>query len=457
MATPPDFFDLENAQEWHTLPKCASSKKQNPIHSWTPKRASKKKQQSVHSWTPKQKPTPKHASKKKKKPFHLWAPKTSLESQLFGTSDKPPKDDVLSKDIFKQAGRISNRSNKDAKAPQRSVAAKAPKNKVSFEEPEELEGKDEEHKDHRRRHASETASEFKKRTQRRKDIIDENDKKDIKIRKEIEKLYGKDFANAIPHQIKIVKKIGLETDTSNSIYSGRLSPGVRRVVKIARANKTEAQFESVMQVLFSRAGLSPRLYQFKTVYSNYSFFIMGEIDGTLLSYLEDPRSERELSHIVDEIEHLIKRMCKAGLSHNDLHFGNISIEEMIFGSPSDHVIKPGLGVIDFGYATFLKNDDDCQYQSSMAQLYRSLLVMKNIHHSNKEYLADVFIKMYEKLSGDSIPTIMKETENADRRIEVLEEHFAPYKNDVRLTHFEKEIFLKKYGDICKHAQDCSYS
>jgi hypothetical protein len=165
-----------------------------------------------------------------------------------------------------------------------------------------------------------------------------------------------------------------------------------------QANNFEHEFK--MQQVFYEHGLAPRPI---ALHLEPNLMAMSKIDGTLDQLLEQKLDRFELKHILQGIIGLLLQMCSFGLSHRDLHLGNIGYEyqypqEMQESLERDAILEQRtirFLLIDFAYA----DNKGCEPEMELAQLIRTSFpeFSKNpIAQQNMKYIKKVLIKLYKR-------------------------------------------------------------
>jgi hypothetical protein len=170
--------------------------------------------------------------------------------------------------------------------------------------------------------------------------------------------------------------------------------------KILEIQSLNVEHEFKMQQLFYEYGLAPKPI---ALHLKPNIIAMAKIDGTLDQLLQEKLSRESLKHILQGIIGLLLKMCTHGLSHRDLHLGNIGYEyryplEMEESLERDAVLEQRtieFILIDFAYA----DNKGCEPEIELAQLIRTSFpeFSKNpIAQQNMNYLRKVLIKLYKR-------------------------------------------------------------
>ncbi len=170
-----------------------------------------------------------------------------------------------------------------------------------------------------------------------------------------------------------------------------------------KPNSTQSlqfEYEFKMQQIFYEHGLAPQPI---ALHLNPDLMAMSKIDGTLEQLLQEQLDKESLKHILQGIIMLLLKMCSVGLSHRDLHLGNIGYEyhyplAMSQSLERDAILEQRtiqFILIDFAYA----KDVGCEPEMELAQLIRTSFpefAKNKIAERNMNYIRKVLIKLYKR-------------------------------------------------------------
>ena len=149
--------------------------------------------------------------------------------------------------------------------------------------------------------------------------------------------------------------------------------------------------EMEMGFKFNALGLAPEILDMETKVFNVGnnkketihFMSMGRVDGTVQSYLSEPRSDQELESIFSKVFDVVLELKNENLNHGDLHIGNVGF---IIGDDGEMEIQ----LIDYGFSM------DGQFvELDVLQLIRVTHFRNLVHFSNRDR-ADKIIRRFSK-------------------------------------------------------------
>lgn len=200
-------------------------------------------------------------------------------------------------------------------------------------------------------------------------------KKAKTAQKQFLKKYGKNAVRLLPRGFVVSKKIG--EGSYGSIWKICDEDGfadcnyVVKVEKIVRRKKPKKELvqEFKVQKEFYRKKLTIEPIEqsfFKKGQTTYSLILMRRVDGTLESWLEEQRTDREIQDVFEEIIALNNKIKRAKFTHGDFNVGNIGFDIEIVRRGREEQFRPVFFPIDFGWATTKTNVKNLD----LLQLYR---------------------------------------------------------------------------------------
>lgn len=170
-----------------------------------------------------------------------------------------------------------------------------------------------------------------------------------------------------------------------------------------------ADEEIKLQKYAAKHGMAPKIDRL-CKRGNARFIVMDKVDGILNNFLSIKKQNWELDALVDEVQRLMKLLCKHKMTHGDLHWGNVGYTLEFEGDMSgrDSEYKPSKGgsrkkrtrlyakltFIDFGQAQIGK----CNPRLDLLQLLRTAHVsyVDVANKSNMKYLHKKLYEIYKK-------------------------------------------------------------
>lgn len=263
--------------------------------------------------------------------------------------------------------------------------------------------------------------------------------------------YGNVGLHMIPNEFEPQKILG-EGD-SGTAYLFKNGPSKRVVKFIKNETTVNVLYEIYMQSRFFKHGLAPKVISYDMWKENnraVAGIVMEKAEFMANDYFNIREySSHKINFFVNEIGKLLKRMCAAGLRHNDLHFGNIAIVEYLVereeglvdpANPNiddmEHMPFPLL--IDFGYASE-ESPKRCDFRFEFTQMFRTIGAHaysgKYMLPQNRVKLSDALYRLYRKIVRTQLPS-RDMTDYAMKRFDHTKVEFRP-------TYEHKSSVVKK--------------
>ena len=299
---------------------------------------------------------------------------------------------------------------------------------------------------------------------RQRMTLDEKTILDRKFRREIaDKWGGPDAPNTIPKEWMVIRRL----DRQKRAYQISNNKGTIRVVKFVKEPFIDIEYEIVMQNIFARHKLSPKVYAYRTMAGGYCAIFMDKVDVMLEGYFQEKRTIEEIRLIVTGIEHIIDKMCEFNIAHLDAHWGNWGLTWKIAGKK----LKPVITIFDTGYARqqispnhssslgpvehaqLRKDNCDRFGPLEYAQLLRTLSPIftgaKGMEANTRKLLHEEMTKAYKRY-------MLKHPKSNPLRIDNMGmRHDMRKLSDLRLKRDAKEDFISEYIPKLNKLHDAS--
>ena len=183
-----------------------------------------------------------------------------------------------------------------------------------------------------------------------------------------------------------------------------------RVFKIQKINDNvlpEYIYREIqMQKKMSDIGLAPAIFDYD-INKNYFLIEMEKIDGVIEDILLEKLDNDTLDLIIRQVSDIIDLLCKNGVVHGDMHWGNIGFR-FIVGKYDNLLLQSML--IDYGLSCCVDKNIGCRPKLEYAQLIRTLAPEYiDMNNYNRLYLTK---KLYDiwlnKFGGDYAHDLLPE-------------------------------------------------
>jgi hypothetical protein len=246
---------------------------------------------------------------------------------------------------------------------------------------------------------------------------------DTGAKRQLEDSFGKMALSAIPKGYNIVSKLGEGVVGQAFLVSDEYFN--QQILKFAKVERTVAgnhagiEHEFAMQTKFAALGLSPKALSLSFYHPQFgrneevAVTTMARVYGTVGYLIDNCVLDSELiTEIVNQIEEVLKKMCKYGVIHGDFHPWNLGYD---FASDGSIKIIP----IDLAYSCCIAAKVPCRPDYELIKLLQVLFSVgsedkSKIARFNCQYMIKPIQELMLEVFGISPQLIASDKQTAHR-------------------------------------------